>query len=414
MKSRAIIWTFFTSFFGFVFSSCGENKEKSSLEGVESPYLGMTVGRGYDYFNRNAVRGDCIVNPELKMKESFSDVGDSIESYITQTMISSHEELMKELEVSNNSSIRGLFFSADPKFKLFQKFKSSEHSLTFLYSLKIATRESTLTSLGKNDLSPEAQELLNKKDYLGFTRLCGTHFVRSISYGGEFSQVFEIDEKDQNRIRNFNSALKGEYKILESALKIKEVLSKNTNSRFVKKEAYQVGGGVLLSDVDLNNYQEKIDQWVDSLRGNKGQAFKVELADWQTFLVDYENPYVLEDREETLHDVYKMIRQNKLNLSKIVFSLFLHEKKSYLSVESINEYKKLKKEIERQQDRLMKSGRKCFLNKNNCDLDEELIDPDFMELDQLAPIEREEGRGKNVGTIFSILGFFALLLLPIG
>ena len=403
MKSRAILWTFFSSFVGFFLTSCGEKQQESNLEGLESPYLGMRVGRGYDYFNRNAVRGDCIVNPDYKMQESFKDVEDSIEGYITQTMISSHEELMKELEISNSSSIRSLFFTADPKFKLFQKFKSSEHSLTFLYTLKIATREATLASLSKDDLSPAAKELLDKRDYQSFTRLCGTHFVRSISYGGEFSQVFEIDERDQNRIRDFNAALKGEYKIVDSALKVKEVLSKNVNSRFVKKEAYQIGGGVLLSDVDIDNYQERVDQWVASLKENKGQPFKVELADWQTFLVDYENPYVLEDREETLLDVYNMIRQNKRNLSKIIFSLFLHEKKRYLSKDSVNEYKKIKKEIERQQDRLMRSGRKCYLNKNNCDLNEEQIDPDFMELDQLAPVASEEDKHNNsIGAVFSI------------
>ncbi|MFK7824786.1 MAG: MAC/perforin domain-containing protein [Oligoflexales bacterium] len=414
MKNRAILSTFFTSLIGFVLASCGEKQETSNLEGVESPYLGMTVGRGYDYFNRNAVRGDCIVDPEGKMKESFRGVEDSIESYITQTMISSHEELMKELEISNNSSIRSLFFSADPKFKIFQKFKSSEHSLTFLYSLKIATRESTLSSLSKDDLSPVARELIEKKDYQGFVRLCGTHFVRSISYGGEFSQVFEIDEKDQSRIRDFKSALKGEYKVIESASKIKEIFSKKVNSRFVKKEAYQVGGGVLLGDVDPNNYQDKIEKWVSSLRENKGQAFKVELADWQTILVDYENPYVVENREETLLDVYKMIRQNKVNLSKIVFSLFLHGKKRYLTQDSVKEFKKVKKDIEQQQDRLMRSGRKCYLNKNNCEFNEEQIDPDFMELEQIAPVVSEEDHhNNNVKTVFSVLGLFALLLLPL-
>ena len=415
MKNRAIISTFFTSLIGFVLTSCGEKREESKLKGVESPYLGMTVGRGYDYFNRNAVRGDCIIDPESKMKESFKDIEDSFEGYITQTLISSHEDLMKELEVSNNTSIRSLFFSADPKFKIFHKFKSSEHSLTFLYSLKIATRESTLSSLSKNDLSPAARELLDKKDYQGFVRLCGTHFVRSISYGGEFSQVFEIDEKDQDRIRNFKSALKGEYKVVESAAKVKEVLSKKVNSRFIKKEAYQVGGGVLLSDVDLTNYQDKIQQWVNSLRESKGQPFKVELADWETILVDYENPYIVEDREETLMDVYKMIRKNKSNLSKIAFSLFLHEKKRNLSKESVKEYKGIKKEIERQQDRLIRSGRKCFLNKNNCVLDEEQIDPDFMELEKMAPIVTEEDHHNNgIKTVFSVLGLFALLILPLG
>lgn len=415
MKSRGTGLTFFAALIVFGVNSCGEQEISSKLERVETPYLGMTVGRGYDYYNQNAVRGDCIINPESKIKESFKDIEDSIESYITQTMISSHEELMKELEVSNNSSIRSLFFSADPKFKLFQKFKSSEHSLTFLYSLKIATRESTLASLTKEDLSPTARELIEKKDYQAFTRLCGTHFVRSISYGGEFSQVFEIDERDQNRIRNFKTALKGEYKIVESALKIKEVLSKNVNSRFVKKEAYQVGGGVLLSDVDLENYQEKIDEWVKSLRENKGQAFKVELADWQTFLVDYENPYVIEEREEVLQDIYKMIRENKLNISKIQFSLFLHEKKRCLTKDSVNEYKKLKKEIEKQQDRLMRAGRKCYLNKKHCSLTEEPIEPDFMELEKYLPMDGEEhAHNKNVRNVFSLLGLFALLLIPIG
>ena len=415
MKSRRYIPAFLATLFVCFLSSCGQNQLASDPKGTETPYLGMKMGRGYDYYNQNAVRGDCIISPESKMVESFQEVDDSMESYITQTVVSSHEELMRELEVSNSASIRSLFFAAGPKFKTFDKFKSSEHSLTFLYSLKIATREATLASLSIHDLRPQARDLLESRDFEGFTRLCGTHYVRSISYGGEFSQVFEIDERDQNRIRNFKAALNGKTSAIDGILKGKNGLNSHINSRFVKKEAYQVGGSVHLSNVKLDNYHAKIDEWVKTLQAGKAQAYKVELSDWQTILSKYANPYVKSGREAVLQEIYDMIRRNKANLSRVQYSLFLHEKKRYLNQDSVQAYKQLRKQIEMQQSRLKELGRQCFINAGKCSVAEEPIEPDFLELDKFMPIQTKDFKNHgNIHHLFSVLGFFAILLVPVG
>ena len=365
IQSICLILAFFNS-------SCGSKDSKPiggklEIYGVESPHLGMTLGRGYDYFNRESVRGDCFEKVDQFEFNSYHDVENSIETYTTEHLISSHEDLLKELNFSTGLTYRNMFFESQPKFQLFESYKASQDSITWVHRIKVTTFDRTLRGMTIDDLSDSARSLLEGGDYEGFTLMCGTHFVRSIAYGGEFFQLNEIEICKKSKKSNIDFSLDSIISENKGNFDIKRELGVASSDNFIKKQTFQSGGGVSLSGVDLGEDNGKLIEWLESLKKTAAKPYSVELADWQTIYSEYRSPHENSERLSILNRIYSHIRHN-LHLMRLTEHLIEQVSKSEIFIfpESLKLIGELRDQVASQQETLFSLGKKCFRNSMHC------------------------------------------------
>lgn len=349
-------------------TSCGQPDHSSyQLESIESPLPGMKPGRGFDSFSQEPVRGDCFTHLSDKLVQTQPEWGRGSESKLSEYYIRDHEDLMSQIGLDAGLKFRNIFYSVLPKFRGLDQFKRSKDALTWLYSIRITTREDTLDRLGISDLNVQAKKLLEDKKFEAFRIMCGTHYVRSVRYGGEFFRIYEIDSKNVDLIRQIKSEIAGNYQILEGDLSLKSGFKQAILESSLRQESLQTGGRFQIEASDPVALRNQVKKWAKSLNEPYIRAFELELADWQTIIPEMEVQKNSAQQQFTLMNYYHLYRKNLETLFEIDSVLNPENQRTELGTqEYMNQLNQVKQAINQQQNQILHSGKQCFSQADQC------------------------------------------------
>ena len=118
-------------------ASCGKrakHDQPGGLDSWEHPDEAFRIGRGFDPDAVEQIRGDCLMNPEQYLDVSWKDA-QGIKADLTETRITSHEELMKEMNFSASVSGRYTFYSGSANYSKYEKFASAKDNFTWIFRI---------------------------------------------------------------------------------------------------------------------------------------------------------------------------------------------------------------------------------------------------------------------------------------
>lgn len=367
---------------GFLFASsaiivsCGGVSGKDSASSVirsfETPELGMRIARGYDPDAKEPLRGDCIKSPDTFLHTAWKDA-QGIKAELSETRITSHEELMREMNFSTSASVRYKFYKGNANFSKYDKFTSSQDTFTWLFSIKAVSGESTLNldQISMENLTDAARKMIVDGDKEGFRKLCGTQFIRSVKYGGRITNVQEISAKSTEQIHKIHADISASggaavWKASASAAFDQAIQEAQARS-MLKREYSQEGGGTIHYDISPANLQNTLNAFSTALTQNNSVVLEVETADWST-VVNFDSGSLTDiARQQALQRLYKMIWQNKEKLEKIDQYIYLYENNRVeLTQADIEDLSAKAAEIGAQQDEILLRGQACYEDATKC------------------------------------------------
>lgn len=361
-------------FFLFFCVSCGESNMPSGFLAYETPELGMKIARGFDADAKESLRGDCIKNPESFLKSAWSDAN-GIKAELTETRITSHENLMRELNFSSSASIKYKFYSGNTNFSKYDKFTSSEDTFTWLFSIRAVAGQSTLQldQIGQENLTDTARKLLINGDKNGFRKLCGTHFIRSVKYGGRISNVLEVSAKASEQIEKIHAEITAGGGIgnwqASLNLNFSKILAEAASRSMLKREYSQEGGKSIHYNLSPESIQATLNDFALSLTENNSVPIEIETSEWSTLLNFDTNSLTDVARQLALQRLYKMIWQNNEKLEKIdQYTYFFENNRANLTSEQIKSLSESSLAIAEQNDEILLRGQACYNDSAKCQL----------------------------------------------
>lgn len=340
--------------------------------GFENPELGMRMARGYDPDAKEPLRGDCITSPDAFLQTSWKEAR-GIKAELSETRITSHEELMRELNFSASASVRYKFYKGNANFSKYDKFTSSEDTFTWIFSIRAVSGEATLSldQISRDSLTDAAKKLVVAGDKEGFRKLCGSQFIRSVKYGGRIANVQEISAKATEQIKKIHADMNaggsmGVWKASASAT-YDQAISEAQSRSMLKREYSQEGGTNIHYDLSPNNIQKTLNEFSSALNQNSSVPLEIETADWSTVLNFDSSDLTDIARQQALQRLYKTLWQNNEKLEKIDQYVYLFEgNHAKLNKEQIDEISLKAQDIASQNDDILLKGQACYEDATKC------------------------------------------------
>ncbi len=344
----------------------------------EQPDEAFRIGRGYDPESLEPVRGDCLMHPEQYLESNWADAR-GIKADITETRITSKEQLYKELNLSVNARARYGAFGGSGSYAQYEKFTSSEDGFTWLYNLKVAIGSKTLQTerISLEGFKPEAQQLIraaqagDEQAKRSFYRMCGSKFVRGVRLGGAISEVLEVSSKATDTVRSITAKLKasygsGPFQVSGNAA-LSSLFDSAEKSSFLKREISQTGGETIEFDLTDANVGTKIDAYVAAIKQQNAAVIEVEMIDWSTLLNFTPSDPIDVARSIRMEQLLRQLWRYQDNLNRIDTYIYLYEHGVYsLSDADVARLRASYSEVTEALDSVIEVGKSCFLDAATC------------------------------------------------
>ena len=354
-------------------TGCGSKGENGAkLSSFPEPELGMTMGRGYDPTHPLEVKGDCIANvdaPDVTIV-SWKDAN-GINGSFSETKITSSENLRKELSVSASVAGETLWGGGGASFSKFEKFRADQNAFTWMVNYVVDSGEKTI-NLAKVTLTPQAKSLVDAGKLDAFYKMCGTEFIRSIRFGGKFTEVMEIDAKQTEYVESITASASGHMGVgafgYSGSASFRSFLDDAKFRSVLTREIQQIGGSALGTGISPDNLSEYLANFAGQLRTGEAKPIKIETASWDTLGITGLNPFADMHRKETMDALYTQYRANKLILDRINDYNYYASNSIYVLAQSDldNELNPKKNRLEAQQTLIAQKAGDC-LDLNKCD-----------------------------------------------
>lgn len=325
---------------GALVFSCSDGGQDSKVKGWEQPDEAFRIGRGYDANAQESVRGDCLLNPEQYLATTWIDA-QGVKSNITETRITSKENLYKELNLTANAKVKFGAFSGGGSYSQYEKFVSTEDSFTWLFSVKAAIGTKTLQTekLNIDSFKPEARELIlgaksgNEESKKAFYRMCGTQFIRSVRLGGAITDVLEISSKAVDQVKEITAKMNasygsGPFKVSGNA-SYNSIFAKAQKNSFYKREFEQTGGESIKYELTDENVYTVLDNYVKELKQQNAAVIEVEMADWNTLVNFSPSDPVDVARGIRIDQLLRQLWRYQDTLQKIDTLIYYHDQGTY-------------------------------------------------------------------------------------
>lgn len=209
-------------------------------------FIDIFPGRGF-FQNSDGVASDCLVpaafkkDPDSRKIEQVraANVGGQ-EVIYSLTKIESSEDLQRKLNISASASANFLVGGADAKFKFSEDVKLSSTAVTLLASVIVRNASWTVPPGIKFD--PEVEPLLTAGNEARFRALCGDAFVHSITTGGEFYAVVQIQTNSEEERQRISSSIEGNYFTAKGSAEFNSEMKRIVQNSTVSVASKQIGG----------------------------------------------------------------------------------------------------------------------------------------------------------------------------
>lgn len=366
----------------------------------QQPDEAFRIGRGYDPDVIEPIRGDCIVHPEQYLSSNWLDAK-GIKAEISETRITSKENLYKELNLAANAKVKYGAFGGGGSYAQYEKFTSSQEGFTWLFNLKVALGSQTLQTerITLESFRADAQQLIraaqagDTEARAAFARLCGSQFIRSVRLGGALTEVLEINAKAFDQVREITARMKasygsGPFKVSGNA-SLHALFSQAEKYSLLKREFSQLGGDQILFDMTAANLQETIDAFVQSMKTQNAVVIEVEMVDWNT-LIDFapRDPLQLA-RSIKIDQLLKQLWRYQDHLDRLGSYLYLYERAVYsFSSSEVEGLRRDYQAVSEAIDQLIEVGKGCVIAESFCQQKLPLVTVHFPPVRQ-APLADE-------------------------
>lgn len=373
----------------------------SKTQSWQSPDEGFRIGRGYDPDAVEQIRGDCIANPESFLEASWRDAA-GIKAKLTETRLTSHEDLLRELNISVRASGSYTFYSGGGEYSKYEKFVASKDNFSWLFAVEAEVGSKTLQTerIGMNNFSNEARELIQKARAgdeaarKSFRTLCGTQFVRTVRLGGHINEVLEISARATDLIQKIHAEIEGSgggaVWSASASASFDSVLQSANRSNMLKREYSQNGGDTITFDISPSTVQKTLDDFARNLRQGNATVIRVELVDWETLVNFTPTGMTNIARQIRLEELLKQLWRQREVLDKIDTMIYLFEKGDIsLTSSEIATLRTAHSQVTAFLDKVIELGQSCYVDASACNAGSDAVIVDFP---PTRPIKRDVGR----------------------
>jgi hypothetical protein len=353
--------------------SCSDGQE-TKLKGWEQPDEAYRIGRGYDPNAQESVRGDCLMNPEQYLETSWIDA-QGIKAQISETRITSKENLYKELNLTANAKVKYGAFSGGGSYSQYEKFASTEDGFTWLFSLKAAIGTKTLQTerIDLDAFKPEARALIlaaksgDQAAKKSFFQMCGTQYVRSVRLGGALTDVLEISAKAVDEVKEISAKMKASVGGISGNASYDSIFSRAAKNSFFKREYQQIGGEQIEFQITDENVKAVLDKFVKDLKQQNAAVIEVEMADWNTIVNFAPSDPVDIARSIRIDQLLRQLWRYQDTLQKIDTLIYLHDQGTYeFTAQEAADLRKAYNDVTGAIDEVIALGRSCYADARAC------------------------------------------------
>lgn len=225
-----------------------------------TPQLKQLIG--FDYA-RAEVADFCVDAPPFTM---FNNTNGQSMQY-SLDLVESKESLMSKLNVDASLQVKWLAGSVDTTFNSdFTK----QLDMTHVYALATAVVRNSPQSLdaGARLKQDAADTFTANKE--AFYRRCGTHFVDSITTGGSFVALIDIQTSGSTEAQDISAKITGSSFTVSGSAEMKTSLQKAISNKTIRVNIVQQGGvGESASFVgSVDKLLQRLDQFSTTVQNN--------------------------------------------------------------------------------------------------------------------------------------------------
>lgn len=196
---------------------------------------GATLGKGYDLGSGALIDIECInwrALPERQIRGAGTQDGLLFREIVTR------EELKSSLVMAANASAKFTVVNASAKMRFSESVSISRHDATVLLQYRVTSAEQGLLLESASPLKTDYQR--RTSDPLDFRKYCGTHYVSSISTGGELIMTLQSGIREWKSRKAFTAAVRGAAGAYAANVKVdqsQEKSLKNSDLTIVGRKA---------------------------------------------------------------------------------------------------------------------------------------------------------------------------------
>lgn len=192
----------------------------------------LEFGMGFNISNPSEPKAPLLVSKAGTYEDNGAEIS------VTYKLIDSYESFNKEFGADASLNARILFKKLSANFQIDDKYISSSEYQTLVFIAK-----SDFGNKGLNDLKlkPEAQKLIDEKNYDDFIERYGTHFVQKIKTGVSFYVFFSFKKSFAETEDIMEGGASASGKILGGEANMNRALSKASSAGELHVEIYSNG-----------------------------------------------------------------------------------------------------------------------------------------------------------------------------
>ena len=386
-------------------SSCGHKggaPSTSTPQEWTQPDPAFRAGRGYDVDAEDAIRGDCLLNADNLLTEAWVDA-QGIKANLTETRVTSHEQLVKEMRYDVSASARYTFYSGNVNYSRYDKFASSGDSFTWVFNIQaeIGTKTLKTEQITLDSLKPDAKALVlasrsgDASAKAKFFSMCGKKFVRSVRLGGHISSVLEVSAKAVDVLQKISADIEASggsalWKASGSA-HFNSFMQEAQQRSMLTREFSQAGGAKIHYDLSPDSVQTTLDDFASSLTHQNATVIGVELVSWDTALNLDAATIVDQARAVKLQELLHQLWAARTIMDKIDTYLYLFENNSVdLAPDQVATLRTAHTDADRLVSVIIAEGGACYQDGTKCNV---TITPVAV---QFPPLNYKNQLGKNV------------------
>jgi hypothetical protein len=248
---------------------------------VRSLDVTPVLGRGYS-IGTNSFQSTCL------MVDGTTVPSYNYDYYFTDLTEQTDTESQMAGKVSGSFGYWGIKAELNAETKSSSKFSSKTHVVAS--TMRIERYYSSVQE-EKSDLSSDAFELLDRKDYIGFFKACGPNYVRSIRRAQEVTAIFTFTSQNEVEAQEFAASLKvsGWGQSVSTSLQSGTSMQAISNSMTIKILGFGLGlnqeGSDTLVASSLKEYNKVMKFAFQSMtqdggNGQTGMVYGIEVVPW--------------------------------------------------------------------------------------------------------------------------------------
>jgi hypothetical protein len=324
---------------------------------------GMNLGVGFNTATQNIHPAPALDN--VLETRSVVNAGGQQVSFRVE-LASSTLSLTEQLNVSARAALKYFIFGGgSTKANFLSSFTQNSFTVYVLVQVLVINEESLL-DFSKIALKPEAAKLFanNPQDFI---QQYGDSFVYSLTTGGEFIGVLEVESSSAAEFRKIKSEVSGKINLgllsANAAGQFEQAVQQMTSSFQMKASILRQGGSGALGSVTPQALLQEALDFPAKVMGKNGFPYKALIIPYNHIPHPIAPPLDI-SQQETVLEQLGAYRQRLLKYQNDL--IFASNHKDQFPGIDVNQVNTRINQITAEIDKVAKASRSCFADRNQC------------------------------------------------